>query len=101
MSYLTVQRIRLKIEGVCLIPLPKFDEFVNYPLLVFDLLQLLKFDRSGFKAKGPLELASEELIKMAAAGNFLGVEELLNAGTVHPDVADRNGHNALIGATVS
>jgi hypothetical protein len=64
-------------------------------------LQLLKFDRSGFKAKGPLELASEELIKMAAAGNFLRVEELLNAGTVHPDVADRNGHNALIGATVS
>ena len=42
-----------------------------------------------------------ELIKMAAAGNFLHVEELLNCGTVHPDVADKQGHSALIGATVS
>ena len=42
-----------------------------------------------------------ELIKMAAAGNFLRVEELLNGGTVHPDVADKQGHTALIGATVS
>ena len=62
---------------------------------------MLKFDRSGFKPCGPLELASMELIKMAAAGNFLHVEELLNCGTVHPDVADKQGHSALIGATVS
>ena len=61
----------------------------------------MKFDRSGFKERGPLELASEELIKMAAAGNFLRVEELLNSGIVHPDVADKDGHTALIGATVT
>ena len=64
-------------------------------------MQILQFDRSGFKPSGPLEQASVELIKMAAAGNFLHVEELLNCGSVHPDVADKNGHTALIGATVS
>ncbi|XP_076453911.1 ankyrin repeat and MYND domain-containing protein 1-like isoform X2 [Babylonia areolata] len=67
----------------------------------FPVDKVLTFDRSGFKSKGPLEEASEELIKMAAAGNFLRVEELLNGGTVHPDVADRDGHTALIGATVN
>ncbi|XP_070173269.1 ankyrin repeat and MYND domain-containing protein 1-like isoform X2 [Littorina saxatilis] len=67
----------------------------------FNVEKVLKFDRSGFKSRGPLEQASEELIKMAAAGNFLRVEELLNSGTVHPDVADKEGHTALIGATVN
>nr|KAG5697583.1 hypothetical protein BaRGS_019804 [Batillaria attramentaria] len=67
----------------------------------FDVDKVLKFDRTGFKPAGPLEQASEELLRMAAAGNCKGVEELLNTGKVHPDVADKNGHTALIAATVN
>lgn len=63
--------------------------------------KVLKGDRSEFKAKGPLELASESLIAAATKGDINTVEDLLTGRQVHPDVADTNGHTALLGATVS
>ncbi|WAR27282.1 ANMY1-like protein, partial [Mya arenaria] len=56
-------------------------------------------DRSKFKSKGPLESASEELIQAATDGNVNKVEDLLTSNKVSPDVADSNGHTALIGAS--
>lgn len=38
---------------------------------------------------------------MAAAGNTKRLGQLLNSGTVHPDVSDRHGFTALVAATVS
>lgn len=67
----------------------------------FNVERVLKGDRSKFKAKGPLELASEELLTAAANGDLSKVEDLLTGGKVHPDVADSTGHTALIGAAVS
>ncbi|XP_052783756.1 ankyrin repeat and MYND domain-containing protein 1-like isoform X3 [Mya arenaria] len=58
-------------------------------------------DRSKFKSKGPLESASEELIQAATDGNVNKVEDLLTSNKVSPDVADSNGHTALIGASVN
>jgi len=63
--------------------------------------KILAGNRSGFKEKGPLEVVSEELIQAATDGNVNLVEDLLYSGKVSPDVADSNGHTALIGATVS
>ncbi|XP_021351487.1 ankyrin repeat and MYND domain-containing protein 1-like isoform X4 [Mizuhopecten yessoensis] len=69
--------------------------------LSYDVQKLLKGDRSKFGPKGPLESASEELIQAATCGDIKLVEDLFTAGLVHPDVADKNGHTALIGATVN
>lgn len=62
---------------------------------------ILAGSRYGFREKGLLEIASEELIEAATEGNVNKVEDLLSSGKVSPDVADCNGHTALIGATVS
>ncbi|GFN73997.1 hypothetical protein PoB_000050300, partial [Plakobranchus ocellatus] len=69
--------------------------------LDLDIDAVIRLDRSKFKAKGPLECHSEELIEAAGAGDASKVETLLSSGKVHPDVADRKGHTALIGATVN
>ncbi|PVD19092.1 hypothetical protein C0Q70_21651 [Pomacea canaliculata] len=63
--------------------------------------KILQFDRSSFKECGILETSSEELIKMAAAGNTKRLGQLLNSGTVHPDVSDRHGFTALVAATIN
>lgn len=52
-------------------------------------------------AKGPLEVQSEELLKYATAGDCFGVEELLQSGDVHVDVADKTGYTPLLAASVS
>lgn len=67
----------------------------------YSVEKILAGDRSEFKAKGVLEVASEQLIQAATDGNVNKVEDLLYSGKVSPDVADSNGHTALIGATVS
>ncbi|GFR59996.1 ankyrin repeat and MYND domain-containing protein 1 [Elysia marginata] len=66
-----------------------------------DIDAVIQLDRSKFKAKGPLESQSEELIEAAGAGDVTKVETLLSSGMVHPDVADCKGHTALIGAAVN
>ncbi|KAJ8310235.1 hypothetical protein KUTeg_012100 [Tegillarca granosa] len=67
----------------------------------FNIDKIIKGDRTKFKQKGPLETASEELIEAATNGDEKVVEDLLTAGNVHPDVADKDGHTPLIGATVN
>ncbi|XP_078310811.1 ankyrin repeat and MYND domain-containing protein 1-like isoform X2 [Crassostrea virginica] len=68
----------------------------------FSVQELMKGSRSGkFQKRGPLETASEELIMAATEGDVKKVEDLLTSGKVHPDVADKNGHTALIGASVN
>ncbi|KAL4220009.1 metal ion binding [Mactra antiquata] len=69
--------------------------------LSFDINCVLEGNRQEFKEKGPIEKASEELIIAATEGNLNKVEDLLSSGKVSADVADVNGHTALIGATVN
>ena len=66
-----------------------------------DVDAIIRLDRSKFKTKGPLEQQSEQLLIAARTGNGALVESLLNSGVVHPDVSDKHGRSALIGATVS
>ncbi|KAK3094715.1 hypothetical protein FSP39_005371 [Pinctada imbricata] len=73
----------------------------NQKTVGFDVQLILNGDRSKFKVKGPLEIASEDLITAATTGDSKKVEDLLTIGKVHPDVADVNGHTALIAATVN
>ena len=63
--------------------------------------QVLDGNRGKNDDKGPIELASETLIKAAAAGDVKTVADLLHAGEVFVDVADSNGHTALLSAAVS
>lgn len=67
----------------------------------FGVEKILKCQRDGFQPPGPLEKASIQLLEASIAGNVETVEELMVSGQVHPDVSDKNGHTALIGATVS
>ena len=65
-----------------------------------DIDAIIRLDRRSFKTKGPLEKQSEELLVAARSGDSAMVEVLLNSGKVHPDVSDKYGRTALIGATV-
>ncbi|CAL1536373.1 unnamed protein product [Lymnaea stagnalis] len=67
----------------------------------FDVDAVIRMDRGVFKEEGLLELQSRELIVAAGSGDARKVEVLLSSGKVSPDVADRNGHTALIGASVN
>ena len=42
-----------------------------------------------------------ELLSLSGAGDVTSVTRLLLASGVHPDVSDRAGHTALIGAAVN
>ena len=66
----------------------------------FDVDAIFNGDRSTFKEKGPLEQVSEQLMIAATHGNWKTVEDLLTSGKLSPDVADKNGHTPLVGATV-
>lgn len=57
--------------------------------------------RGGRGAKGRLEIQSEELLRCATAGECFAVNELLQGGDVHVDVADKTGYTALLAAAVS
>ncbi|XP_013418534.1 ankyrin repeat and MYND domain-containing protein 1-like [Lingula anatina] len=67
----------------------------------FDVEKVLKGERTGFGAKGPLEELSERLILSAVDGDIDTVMKLLVTGKVFVDVADKNGQTALIGAAVN
>ena len=66
----------------------------------WDVGAVLSLDRKHFGPKGPLEVTSELLIQHASRGELQPVSQILQTGLVHPDVADSNGHTALIAATV-
>ncbi|KAI5609871.1 ankyrin repeat and MYND domain-containing protein 1 [Silurus asotus] len=69
--------------------------------LDWDVAAVLALNRENFGSKGPLELRSERLIREASLGDLQNVQSILRYGKVHPDVGDRNGHSALIAATVN
>ena len=58
-------------------------------------------DRGCHGNQGPIEKASEALIVAAGKGDFDAVNSLIMAGAVDVNVADKNGHTALLGAAVS
>ncbi|XP_060565293.1 ankyrin repeat and MYND domain-containing protein 1-like isoform X3 [Ruditapes philippinarum] len=99
----TIDKIQVWNRTPSLIAMQKHFEKHKYGTksLSFNMDQVLAGDKTDFKGKGPIETASEELIQAATEGNVNKVEDLLSSGKVSPDVADSNGHTALIGATVN
>ncbi|XP_049910886.1 ankyrin repeat and MYND domain-containing protein 1 [Epinephelus moara] len=67
----------------------------------WDVAAVLSLNRDSFGPKGPLEVKSELLIQHASRGELQAVSKILQTGLVHPDVADSQGHTALIVATVN
>ncbi|XP_054900977.1 ankyrin repeat and MYND domain-containing protein 1 isoform X2 [Poeciliopsis prolifica] len=62
---------------------------------------LLSLKGDGFGPKGPLEVSSELLIQHSFRGELHAVSQILQDGTIYPDVADARGQTALIAATVN
>ncbi|XP_070688383.1 ankyrin repeat and MYND domain-containing protein 1 [Pempheris klunzingeri] len=67
----------------------------------WDVAAVLSLNRESFGLKGPLEVSSELLIQHASRGELQAVSQILQTGLVHPDVADSQGHTALIAATIN
>ncbi|KAM8875559.1 ankyrin repeat and MYND domain-containing protein 1-like isoform 2-T2 [Spinachia spinachia] len=67
----------------------------------WDVAAVLAMDRDGFGPKGPLEVSSELFIQYASKGDRKAVSRILWNNSVHRDVADSQGHTALIAATVT
>ncbi|KAE8293896.1 Ankyrin repeat and MYND domain-containing protein 1 [Larimichthys crocea] len=67
----------------------------------WDVAAVITLNRESFGPKGPLEVSSELLIQHASRGELHAVSQILQTGLVHPDVADSQGHTALIAATVN
>lgn len=67
----------------------------------WDVEAVLSLNRASFGPKGPSEVRSELLIQQASRGELQAVSQVLQTGLVHPDVADSQGHTALIAATVT
>lgn len=67
----------------------------------FPYADILEGVRGSKDAKGPVERASEELLRASAAGDCIKVRSLIESGKVHVDVADKTGYTALLAASVS
>lgn len=67
----------------------------------WDVAAVLSLNREHFGPKGSLEVSSELLIQHASQGELQAVSQSLQTGLVHPDVADSQGHTALMAATVT
>ncbi|XP_030362590.1 ankyrin repeat and MYND domain-containing protein 1-like isoform X2 [Strigops habroptila] len=65
-----------------------------------DVNLILSGARNAYGPPGPRELASEQLIKKAARGDYDGVYAILRNGLAHPDIADKHGYTALAAAAV-
>ncbi|XP_061540142.1 ankyrin repeat and MYND domain-containing protein 1-like [Phycodurus eques] len=69
--------------------------------LDWDVAEVLSLKRDNFGPKGSLEVASELLIQQASRGEQQAVIKILLDGLIHLDVADSQGHTALIAAAVN
>ncbi|XP_045904870.1 ankyrin repeat and MYND domain-containing protein 1 isoform X2 [Micropterus dolomieu] len=67
----------------------------------WDVAAVLSLNRESFGPKGPLEVSSELLIQHASRGELQSVSQMLQTGLVNPDIADSQGHTALIAATIN
>lgn len=67
----------------------------------WNVAAVLSMNRESFGPKGPLEASSELLIRHCFRGESQALAKMLQEGFVHPDVADSQGHTALIAATVT
>ncbi len=67
----------------------------------FNVAAVLEGKRTEFAERGEQEAIVEEFISAAAKGDVDRVGDLLHTGKVYVDVADRNGHTALMAACVS
>ena len=67
----------------------------------WDVAAVLSMNRERFASKGPLEVSSELLIQHASRGELQAVSHIRKTDSVHPDVADSQGHTALLSATVT
>ncbi|KAF3835426.1 hypothetical protein F7725_027984 [Dissostichus mawsoni] len=67
----------------------------------WDVAAVLSLNRDSSGPKGPLEVSSELLIQHSSRGDLQAMSQVLQTGLVHPDVADSQGHTALIAATVN
>nr|XP_033815054.1 ankyrin repeat and MYND domain-containing protein 1 isoform X2 [Geotrypetes seraphini] len=73
----------------------------NQTHINWDVTSILNGNRESFGPKGPRELYSELLIMKAGEGDYNCVYEILRDNLAHPDVADANGHTALIAAAAN
>ncbi|XP_051874541.1 ankyrin repeat and MYND domain-containing protein 1 [Pristis pectinata] len=69
--------------------------------LSWDVAAVIEGNRKGFGPKGPLECNSEQLIIAAGEGEYDKVHEILKTNLVSADVAELQGHTALIGASIA
>uniref|UniRef100_A0A1A7XVC4 Ankyrin repeat and MYND domain containing 1 n=1 Tax=Iconisemion striatum TaxID=60296 RepID=A0A1A7XVC4_9TELE len=67
----------------------------------WDVAAVLSMNREGFGPKGPVEVQSELFIQHSFRGQRWDVSRIFQTQIVHPDVADSQGHTALIAATVN
>lgn len=67
----------------------------------FDLGAILSGSRGCHGERGPIEVVSEQFLMLAANNGLKEIKRILQNGDVDVDVADVNGHTALIGAVVN
>ncbi|KAM4738899.1 ankyrin repeat and MYND domain-containing protein 1 [Anableps anableps] len=67
----------------------------------WDVAAVLSLNRDSFGPKGPLEVSSEQMIQHSFRGELHAVSQILQTGSVCPDVADSRGQTALLAATVN
>lgn len=67
----------------------------------FDIDAVLSGSRGRHEKRGPIEIVSEQFLLLAADNNLGALKSILHNGDVDVDVADVNGHTALIGATIN
>lgn len=78
-----------------------YDKLLSQIPNSFSYSDILEGIRGDKGPKGPVEQASEELLRASAEGDCFKVRKLIETGIVHVDVADKTGYTALLAASVS
>lgn len=78
-----------------------YDKLLSQIPNSFSYSDILEGIRGDKGPKGPVEQASEELLRASAEGDCFKVRKLIETGSVHVDVADKTGYTALLAASVN